>query len=79
MKTHRFESWAWLAVVLFGFVGPMQPLLPAQTMVYLTDVPDYNWYAGCFGTASGNLAGFWDRHGYSNIYTGAVNGGEAPL
>jgi hypothetical protein len=47
--------------------------------VYLTEVPDYTWHAGCFGTASGNLAGFWDRHGFSNIYTGLVDNGVAPL
>jgi hypothetical protein len=47
--------------------------------VRLTDVPDYSWYAGCFGTASGNLMGYWDRHGFPNFYTGPTNGGEAPL
>jgi hypothetical protein len=51
----------------------------AQPYVYLTEVPDYDWHAGCFGTASGNLAGFWDRHGYPNVYTGLVNSGVAPL
>jgi hypothetical protein len=51
----------------------------AQSWVYLTEVPDYNWYAGCFGTASGNLMGFWDRHGMSNFYSGPTAGGVAPL
>jgi hypothetical protein len=37
--------------------------LRAQTYVYLTEAPNYDWYAGCFGTASGNLMGYWDRHG----------------
>lgn len=51
----------------------------AQENVYLTDVPDYDWYAGCFGTATGNLMGFWDRHGMSDFYTGPTAGGVAPL
>jgi hypothetical protein len=51
----------------------------AQTLVYLLDVPDYEWHAGCFGTGTGNLAGYWDRHGMSNLYTGPTGGGLAPL
>lgn len=45
----------------------------------LTGVPDYAWYAGCFGTAGGNLMGYWDRHGFPNFYTGPTAGGIAPL
>lgn len=51
----------------------------AQRWIHLTEVPDYGWYAGCFGTASGNLAGFWDRHGFTNFYSGPTGGGVAPL
>lgn len=47
--------------------------------VMLTDTPDYNWDAGCFGTASGNLAGYWDRHGFPDFYTGPTEAGVAPL
>src|SRR5437867_13195351 len=47
--------------------------------VYLTEVPDYEWWAGCFGTASGNLIGYWDRHGLPDFYTGPTNDGLAPL
>ncbi|MDA1276126.1 MAG: hypothetical protein O2960_19080 [Verrucomicrobia bacterium] len=47
--------------------------------VRLTDVPDYSWYGGCFGTAGGNLMGFWDRHGFPDFYTGPTNSGLAPL
>ena len=47
--------------------------------VYLTDVPDYEWYYGCFGTATGNLMGYWDRHGMENFYTGPTAGGVAPI
>jgi hypothetical protein len=51
----------------------------AGTNVYLTDVPDYEWHAGCFGTATGNLMGYWDRHGFPNFYTGPTSYGLAPL
>jgi hypothetical protein len=51
----------------------------AQSWVYLTEVPDYTWYAGCFGTATGNLMGYWDRHGMTNFYSGPTAGGVAPL
>lgn len=53
--------------------------LAAQENVYLTEVPDYEWHLGCFGTACGNLIGFWDRHGLPNFYTGPTAGGVAPL
>jgi len=45
----------------------------------LTGVPDYTWLYGCFGTASGNLMGYWDRHGFPNFYTGPTANGIAPL
>jgi hypothetical protein len=51
----------------------------SSTNVYLVDVPDYAWYYGCMGTTSGNLMGFWDRHGFPDFYTGLLNGGLAPL
>ncbi len=45
----------------------------------LTETPDYSWDAGCFGTASGNLAGYWDRQGFPDFYTGPTEAGVAPL
>jgi hypothetical protein len=51
----------------------------AAVNVWLADVPDYAWHAGCFGTATGNLIGYWDRHGLPNMYTGPTGGGLAPL
>jgi len=51
----------------------------AETNRYLLDIPAYDWHYGCFGTASGILMGYWDRNGYSNLYTGPTGGGTAPL
>jgi hypothetical protein len=47
--------------------------------VRVEDVPDYEWHMGCFGTATGNLMGFWDRNGFPDFYTGPTGGGVAPL
>lgn len=54
-------------------------MFSGRAEVVLTEVPDYAWYYGCMGTASGNLMGFWDRHGFPECYTGSDNGGVAPL
>ncbi len=51
----------------------------AATNVFLLEVPDYQWHSGCFGTASGNLMGYWDRNGFPDFYTGPTQGGVAPL
>ena len=51
----------------------------ADSDKYLLGVPDYQWHAGCFGTACGNLMGYWDRHGMSGFYTGPTGDGLAPL
>jgi hypothetical protein len=66
-------------LAFFALLSFTAPQARGQAYVYLTEVPDYNWYAGCFGTASGNLMGFWDRHGMSNFYSGPTAGGVAPL
>ena len=61
-------------------VVALWPLMAAGAVdVHLVDVPDYSWFYGCMGTASGNLMGFWDRHGFPDFYTGRANGGVAPL
>lgn len=80
MKTTRRTAVETYAILLFGvaLVGA-PPWAGAAVNMNLVDVPDYDWVYGCMGTASGNLAGFWDRHGFPDFYTGGVNGGVAPL
>jgi hypothetical protein len=51
----------------------------ADQNVMIEGLPDYNWYAGCFGTATGNLMGYWDRTGFPDFYTGPTGNGVAPL
>jgi hypothetical protein len=64
-----------------GFVAVCAAIASAAAAenVTLVDMPDYAWYAGCFGTASGNLIGYWDRNGLPDMYTGPTAGGVAPL
>jgi len=58
-------------------VEPPPPVPDAD--MQLTGSPDFTWYAGCFGTATGNLMGYWDRRGFPDFYTGPTAGGVAPL
>jgi hypothetical protein len=37
----------------------------------LSEVPSYNWYHGCGPTAAADIIGYWDLHGYSNLFTAA--------
>ncbi len=67
-------------LLVLAAVGPLFTLpLRAFEDIRLADVPDYSWFAGCFGTASGNLMGYWDRHGFPDFYRGPTAGGVAPL
>lgn len=42
-------------------------------------VPAYNWVYGCSSVSASMIAGYYDRNGYPNIYTGPANGGVVPL
>ncbi len=42
-------------------------------------VPTFNWSFGCSATTAAMIAGYYDRTGYSNIYTGPTNNGIMPL
>ena len=51
----------------------------AGTATVLTNVPAFYWSYGCSATAAAMLFGYYDRTGYSNMYTGPTNGGVCPL
>jgi hypothetical protein len=42
-------------------------------------VPAYNWVFGCSAVSGSMIAGYYDRNGFSNIYTGLTDGGVIPL
>ena len=52
----------------------------ASTMstVMLSNVPTSRWTQGCSATSAGMIFGYYDRIGYSNMYTGPANGGVCP-
>jgi hypothetical protein len=50
-----------------------------QSAVMLSGVPTSTWTYGCSATSAGILFGYYDRNGYSGMYTGPDNGGVAPL
>ncbi len=45
----------------------------------LSGVPAFTWSFGCSATSAAMIAGYYDRHGYPNMYTGPTNGGVMPL
>ncbi len=47
--------------------------------VKLSGVPAFKWSYGAATTAGAMIAGYYDRAGFANIYTGPTNGGCMPL
>lgn len=45
----------------------------------LSNVPAFKWSYGCSATSAAMLFGYYDRTGYSNMYTGPTGGGVCPL
>jgi hypothetical protein len=41
-------------------------------------VPGYDWYMGCSATSGAMIAGYLDRLGYGNFYTGPTDAGVMP-
>lgn len=42
-------------------------------------VPAFNWVFGCSAVSGAMIAGYYDRSGFPNMYTGPTNGGVMPL
>jgi len=38
------------------------------TPVVLSEAPAYRWYHGCGPTAAAEVLGYWDLHGYGNLF-----------
>jgi len=45
----------------------------------LAEVPAFNWVFGCSAVSGAMIAGYHDRTGFPNMYTGPTNGGVMPL
>ncbi len=42
-------------------------------------VPAFSWVYGCSAVSGAMIAGYYDRSGFPNMYTGPANGGVMPL
>ncbi|MRR53423.1 MAG: choice-of-anchor D domain-containing protein [Deltaproteobacteria bacterium] len=66
-----------------GYLTRATALLPAPMPELgansLADVPTFTWVFGCSAVSGSMIAGYYDRNGFPNIYTGATNGGVIPL
>jgi hypothetical protein len=66
-----------------GYIRPLVAQLPepnqAAGVNTLSEVPAFNWSFGCSATSAAMIAGYYDRHGYANMYAGPANGGVMPL
>ena len=51
---------------------------PAMGIKTLT-VPAFEWVFGCSSVSGAMIAGYYDRTGFPNMYTGPTNGGLMPL
>jgi hypothetical protein len=45
----------------------------------ITGFPSYSWVFGCSAVSGAMIAGYYDRQGFPNMYTGPTNGGVMPL
>ena len=64
------------ADVAAEFAASIQPL-PAEGI--LGGFPAYSWTLGTSAVAAGMIAGYYDRHGFPNMYTGPTDYGVMPL
>lgn len=50
-----------------------------KTSTKTLTAPAFNWVFGCSSVSGAMIAGYYDRTGYPNMYTGPTNGGVMPL
>jgi hypothetical protein len=58
---------------------PAVEIQEAAGDVTLPNAPAFDWSYGCSATAAAMMMGFYDRQGYSSMYSGPGNGGVCPL
>ena len=59
-----------------GYTAP--PAFPKTSASTLTLVPAFTWSFGCTATSAAMIAGYYDNHGFANMYAGPTNGGVMP-
>ena len=50
------------------FIVILIPKIIFALPIVLDYVPSYSWYHGCSPTASASIIGYWDLHGYDNLF-----------
>lgn len=50
-----------------------------STTAKVLTTPAFSWSFGCAPTAAAMLAGYYDRHGFPNVYRGPTNNGLIPM
>jgi hypothetical protein len=55
-------------LLLFVLLLQSFPCRVSAVSVMLSGIPAYDWYHGCGPTAAGSVLGYWDLHGYDNLY-----------
>lgn len=55
------------------------PIPDRATGTNVLTVPAFNWVFGCSAVSGAMIAGYYDRNGYPNIYTGPTDSGVMPL
>lgn len=64
---------------LLGYTGGFPDMEISAESVLLTDVPRFTWVFGSAAASAAMIAGYYDRNGFPDIYTGPTNGGLVPL
>jgi hypothetical protein len=54
--------------VIGGLIGLAMIGTAYGTPTSLSNVPAYNWYHGCGPTAAASIMGYYDVHGYTNLF-----------
>ena len=63
-----------LCFIAVNLIAYMFVLNVGATQIVLSNVPSYSWYHGCAPTASASILGYWDVHGYDDLF--AASGWE---
>ncbi len=59
-----------LSILTLATLICISALVPCSlaTPITLLDVPAYDWYHGCAPTAAASVIGYWDLHGFPNLF-----------
>jgi hypothetical protein len=62
-----------------GFDAQRAAVTVTPESAKILTVPAFSWVYGCSAVSGAMIAGYYDRNGFPNMYTGPTNGGVMPL